>query len=761
MVTHEMRPSRRSLSQRLEYNFVVLLKKILRYFNIVAAVAAIAALGLVYWYGWRPLPKTSGSLRAPVSAPATIARDQQGIPHITAASIEDALFLQGFVTAQDRLWQMDALRRLAGGALAEIFGPQALESDIAARRLRLRKLAQQQYAVLAEAERRALDAYVRGVNFFVSTHRDRLPVEFRLLGYEPRPWSGVDSLLIGLYMFRSLTSTWEQERQKLRLLESGDRALVERLYPLRSGLEPAPGSNGWAVTGRLTASGKPILAGDPHLEYSLPSIWHPVHLRAPGLDVIGAAITGVPCVIIGHNRDIAWTMTNLQYDVQDLYEEKLDPQTGRYLFAGRLEQAQLETEVIPVRGAPSFELKIWVTRHGPVVAEEKGRYWALRWTGADTATFGFPFLEVNRARNWTEFRAALARFAGPAQNFVYADREGHIGYQVAGRLPIRKTHRGDMPADGASGEQEWQGYIPFEDLPSVFDPPSGIIVTANQNPFPVNYRYPVNGSFAPHYRAAQIRALLSARSGWRAEEMLAIQKDVYSAFHHALARAAVAAWDRSAKPDAGLADAIAILRAWNGQMEKDQAAPLLAVLLEGHFRKAVVERASPGNSLVYRFEIAPAALEQLLRERPREWFADWDEVLLKALSGAVEEGRRMQGREVRRWRWGYANRLVIAHPVLSRLPLIGKYLRIGPVPMSGATTTVKQTTTRIGPSLRMVVDFADLDGAWFVLPTGVSGHPLSGHFKDQWEDYYVGRARRLAFDRIEARRVLNVLPFAQ
>jgi len=753
-----VQPSLRSLSQRLQYNLEVLLKKFLRYFNIVAAMGAVAALLLLYWYGWRPLPQTSGTLRAPVSAPATVARDRQGIPHITAAAVEDALFLQGFVTAQDRLWQMDALRRLAGGALAEIFGPPALESDLAARRLRLKKLAQQQYAALPEADRRALDAYVRGVNFFVSTHRDRLPVEFRLLGYEPRPWSGVDSLLIGLHMFRSLTGAWEQERQKRRLLENGERALVERLYPLRSGLEPAPGSNGWALSGRLTASGKPILAGDPHLEFSLPAIWHPVHLRAPGLDVIGAALVGVPCVIIGHNRDIAWTMTNLQYDVQDLYEEKLDPQTGRYWFAGQWEQARLESETIPVRGGPPVELKIWVTRHGPVVAEEKERYWALRWTAADTTSYGFPFLDVNRARNWEEFRAALARFVGPAQNFVYADRQGHIGYQVAGRLPIRKTHGGDLPADGASGEHEWQGYIPFGDLPSVYDPPSGLIVTANQNPFPVNYPYPVNGSFAPHYRAAQIRARLGGRSGWRPEEMLAIQKDVYSAFHHALARAAVAAWDRSSKRDPGLAGAIEILRAWNGQMEKDQAAPLLAVLLEGHFRKTIVERASPGNSLIYRFEIAPAVLEQLLRERPSEWFTDWDEVLMKALSGAVEEGRRMQGTEVRRWRWGHANRVLIVHPVLSRLPLIGKYLRIGPVPMSGGTTTVKQTTTRIGPSLRIVVDFADLDGSWFVLPTGVSGHPLSGHFKDQWSDYYVGRAHRLGFDKVEVRRVLRVEP---
>jgi len=738
----------------------VILKKILRYFNILVAALLVAAACLVYWYAWRPMPQTSGEIVAPLGGPAVIERDRAGVPHIAAASIEDALFLQGFVTAQDRFWQMDAMRRLAGGMLAEVFGPAALESDLSARRLRMAKLAQQQYAALGPSDRAVLAAYTRGVNYYLETHRGRLPVEFRLLGYEPRPWRGVDSLLIGLHMFRALTDTWELELQKLKLLEGGEREKVEALYAIRSGAEPAPGSNAWALGGKRTASGKPILAGDPHLEYSLPSIWHPVQLRAPGLDVAGVALVGVPCVIIGRNRDIAWSMTNLQFDVQDLYLEKLDEESGRYVFRGQLQQAHSETEVIRVRGSNSVQLKLWVTRHGPVVVQEGGRHYALRWTAAETSGFGFPFLEVNRARNWGEFRAALARYGSPAQNFVYADGEGHIGYQVAGRLPIRKGHLGDVPADGASGGQEWEGYIPYEELPSVFDPPSGLIVSANQNPFPRDYRYPVSGNFAPYYRAAQIRALVEARGRRRADEMPAIQKDVYSAFHRFLARQVTAAWDRSAKRDASLGEAAELLRRWDGQMEKDQAAPLLAVLLENHVRKAIVERASPGKSLAYRFQIAPAVIEKVLTERRKEWFADFDSVLIKALGDALEEGRRMQGREIARWRWGRQNRLVLGHPVLGRLPLIGEYFRIGPVELSGAATTVKQTTPRLGPSMRMVVDLAEPGRLLLVLPTGVSGHPLSGHFKDQWEAYYVGRAIEFPFERFQPKSVLKVRPVA-
>lgn len=724
------------------------------------ALLLLAALVVVYWFAWRPLPQASGTLRAPLSGPAEIVRDGLGIAHIRAATTEDALFLQGFVTAQDRLWQMDGLRRLSGGLLAEIFGPAALESDLSARRLRLLTLAQQQYAALPAADRAVLAAYTRGVNFFLKRHRGRLPVEFALLGYDPRPWTGVDSLLIGLHMFRALTNTWELELQKMRLLEGGDPSKIEQLFPVRLGGEVAPGSNAWALAGFRTASGKPLLAGDPHLEYALPSIWHPVHLKAPDLDVTGVALTGVPCVIIGHNRHIAWSMTNLQFDVQDLYRVQLDPDSGRYRAGGSFEQAQQEAAVIPVRGAQAVPVRLWVTRHGPIVAREGQHHYALRWSAADASDFGFPFLEVNRARSWAEFRAALARYTGPPQNFVYADGEGHIGYQAAGRLPIRKSHRGDLPADGASGAQEWEGYIPFQDLPSIFNPPSGMIVSANQNPFPADYRYPVHGSFAPPYRAAQIRSLLAARNGWRGEEMLAVQKDVYSAFHHFLARETVRVWQQTGSRDPALAEAVALLGAWDGQMDKDHAAPLLAVLLEQHVRKALVERAAPGKSLAYRYEMAPAVVEKLLRERPRQWFADFDREILAALAGAVEEGRRMQGADLRKWTWGRQNRLVLPHPVLGRLPLIGKYFQIGPVPLSGASTTVKQTTPRIGPSMRMVVDFSDWDRSLLVLPTGVSGHPLSGDFKNQWDAYYLGRGLPLPFERIPARRKLTWLPGA-
>lgn len=735
----------------------MIVQRALRYLNILIGVAAVFAAAAVYWFAFRPLPKTSGEIAAPVSARATIARDGLGVPHIEAASVEDALLLQGFVTAQDRMWQMDALRRLAGGEVAEIAGERGLKSDREARTLRLRRLAEAHAAALEREDRRWLAAYARGVNHYLETHRGRLPVEFTLLGYDPRPWTIADSIAIGLQMFRTLSTTWESELRKAAILSSGDARKVARLFPERLGTEPSPGSNAWALSGAWTAGGKPLLASDPHLEFSMPSTWYLAHLKGGELDVAGATLPGLPAVIIGHNRRIAWGMTNLHFDVEDLYLEQFNPRTGSYAAAGAVRQAALETEWIPVKGGKPMLLRNWVTRHGPIVVSEGGRHLALRWVAAEPGIFRFAFVDLNLARNWQEFRNALSRSPGPAQNVVYADIEGNIGYQAMGRLPVR-AYDGSVPADGAAGAFEWRGFIPFEELPSVFNPPSGMIVSANENPFPESYPYRVSGSFTAPYRTRQIRALLGAKKNWKAEELLAVQKDVYSAFSHFLAGQAVAACERRGAANPELREAVALLREWNGQMEKDQAAPFLAALLFQQVRRGVVESATNGKPQVYETRMASGVIEALLRERPPGWFDDYDAFLVRALADAAGQGRRLQGRDPRRWSYGAYNRLNLAHPVGSQLPLLGRYFAVGAVPMSGSSTTVKQTTPRLGPSMRMIADPGDWDRSLQNITTGQSGHVLSKHFKDQWTAYYEGRSFPMRFSRIEPAGTLVVTP---
>ena len=609
--------------------------RLLRLLNLSIAVLLIALLGAAYWYAWRPLPQTSGQITAPISAEARIARDAKGVPHIQAASWEDAIFLQGYALAQDRLWQMDGLRRRAAGVLAEVVGQAAVESDREARRLNLRRIAEAQEHALVPQQRAVLAAFARGVNYFIQTHRNRLPLEFTVLRYDPRPWTPVDCLLAGLEMYRTLNNSWRGELLKQKMLETGERSKVEFLFPVRTGHEPQPGSNAWAIAGSRTASGKPILANDPHLEFSIPSPWYLVHLQAPGLNVTGATIIGLPAVIIGHNDRIAWGATNLQFDSEDLYREP----------AGT--SVQVEQDAIPVKNSSLIPITLGITAQGPLFLADAGQEYALHWTAAEPGGLTFPFLDIDRAHNWTEFRAALSGYGGPGQNFVYADTDGNIGYQVAGMLPIRKNCAGGAPVEDATCD--WQGFIPFEKLPSAYNPQAGMIVTANQNPFPTDFAYQVDGNFAAPYRANQIRSALSSRPKWKAQEMLSVETDVYSAFDSFLAQQVVAAYDaQNPKPaNPQTKEAVEVLRAWNGQMQKGQAAPMLAALIYDQIRRQIAERAATGMGDAYQnFMATPGVIERLLRERPADWFPDYNAVLLRCLTGALDAGQKIQGSRV-------------------------------------------------------------------------------------------------------------------
>jgi penicillin amidase len=475
------------------------------------------------------------------------------------------------------------------------------------------------------------------------------------------------------------------------------------------------------------------------------------------------SLPGLPAILIGHNDRIAWGITNLGFDVQDLYLEQIDLQSGRYVFKGGLEQARPERELILIRGEKPFEHNNWVTRHGPIWAVEGGHAFALRWIAAETGGFNYPFVQLNVARNWGEFREALRRLPAPSSNVVYADVDGNIGYQVVGSLPIRRNYDGDLPAIGASGQAEWDGYIPFDELPSIFNPPTNVIVTANQNPFPENYPYRVGGEFAPHYRERQIRRLLAGKATFRPEDMLAIQKDVYSPVIKFIAEQAVAVFDKRKAKNETLETATNLLRNWNGQMDKDQAAPMVATLIYQQLRTAVANRASNGKAALWESSMAAPVVERILRQRPAEWFRDYDQLILRSFTEAMEDGRRTQGRNPEAWRYGYTLETTMRHPIFGQenwvkyVPTMGKYFRInvGPVPMSGAATTVKQTTRRLGPSMRFVADTSNWDNSLMNITLGQSGHLFSSHYSDQWEAYYNGWSYPRPFNTIEG----NTLTF--
>jgi penicillin amidase len=731
-------------------------QRILFYLNVLIGIILLAAIGAAYWTLWRPLPKTSGTVALRIEGKGQVVRDALGVPHIQAASIEDALFLQGYVTAQDRLWQMDTIRRLASGELSEVIGAATIEADREARRLRLRRAAEDHAARIPPADRAFMAAYARGVNAFIEENRSRLPVEFLILGYQPRPWAIADTIVIGLQMYRSLTTTWQHDLAKFQMLQGGVADRVNRLYPIRAGGEFQPGSNAWVATGKWTATGKPILVNDPHLEFSFPSTWYQIHLQGGALNVTGVSLPGAPGVIIGHNQRIAWGMTNLGYDVQDLYWEQIDPASGRYLHKGAVEQARLENDVIRVKGAAPVTFSQWVTRHGPVSAFQN-TFHALRWVATESGQFEFPFIQLNLASNWNEFREALRRYPGPGQNLVYADTAGNIGYQATGRLPIRRNFDGDLPVSGATGEFEWDGFIPFDELPRAFNPASQHIITANQNPWPAEPGFRLHGEFAAPFRARQIRWRLESKTGWTPAEMVKLQADVYSPMLHGLARHLARSW-RAAKGAPAQETAVRQLEQWNGQMEPGSAAALVASMAYPYVKRQLAEAASPGKSEVYNAHIAPGAILQLLDERPPGWFPDWDKMLTGALTDALDETARKQGPDASRWRYGAQMGFTLGHPILARLPLIGSYFQIGPLEMSGSTTTVKQTTLRMGPSMRFAADLSNWEQSLNNITVGQSGHALSGHFKDQWEHYFHGVSFPMQFAQVDGKQTLTVTP---
>jgi len=325
-------------------------RRILRIVNILIAIVLVVAAAGFYWIFYRALPASSGSVSAPVSQQVQVRRDGLGIPHIKASTLDDALAVQGYVTAEDRMFQMDAMRRLAAGELSEVFGPVGLDSDREARRLRTRRIAEQIYATMPAADKAAMAAYARGVNAYIESHRGRYGFAFTAVRYDPRPWSVVDSILCGLNMYRSLTDTWKGKIEKAKMLAGGEADKVDFLFAGPTAVE-SPGSNAWAVSGAHSADGKPLLSNDMHLEFSVPGVWHAVQIEAPGLNVEGVTLPGLPGVISGHNERIAWGETNLGFDVEDLYLEKMDLRSGRYLYDGKPEQARLERELLLGKGA--------------------------------------------------------------------------------------------------------------------------------------------------------------------------------------------------------------------------------------------------------------------------------------------------------------------------------------------------------------------------------------------------------------------------
>lgn len=770
---------------------------------ILLVLLALAGAGTGAALIWRGFPKISGRLEVSgLRAPVDVVRDRWGIPHLYARTARDLFFAQGYVHAQDRLWQMDFNRRVPGGRLSELFGDATLSSDRFLRAVGMRRAAEEEQQHLDPESATALAAYAAGVNAWVSQHRSRLPIEFTLLRYDPEPWTPTDSLVFGKLLAWTLGGNWKYQLLRAHLIArfgtDGVRVLIPP-YPqdapvvvpagVRPGLwQPAAllrlldesrlpsgmGSNSWAVTGSRTASGAPLLANDPHLEAQMPSIWYEMHLVGGPYNVAGATLPGVPGVVIGHNADIAWGVTNAGPDVQDLYIERFHPHDpNRYLYRGRWEPARIVREEIRVRGRPDPVVEtVRITRHGPVindVVEGLGTFLAFRWTALEPGTISASLLRLDRARTWDEFRAALRLWTVPAQNFVYADRSGNIGYQLPGRIPVRAKGDGTVPVPGWTGEYEWVGAIPFERLPSVLNPVRGYVVTANNRIVPDRYPFLVSHEWDPGFRARRIEALVAPLRGGTVAKMQAIQMDAASLPGLETVRA-LSNLRLTEEPAAGM---LADLRSWNGMLGPDSRP---AAVYEA-FRMALlplVFKDVLGNDLYQRYLERPeawqVALLRLLHDPSSPWWGSGgrDAVVEKALVEAYFALARRFGPDRSRWTWGRLHSMQFVHP-LGRVRGLGWFFNAQAPPTGGDLFTINNGgfapatfAQVIVASYRQVLDLGDWDRSAAMHTTGQSGLPFHRHYRDFVSRWATGGYHPMLFSRPrvqrEAEGILTLTP---
>jgi penicillin amidase len=793
---------------------VRILRRILTLVVLIALACAAGAAAWLYWRTHACLPQLDGTLAADgLSARVEVLRDARGVPHLRATTLEDVMFAQGYVTAQDRLWQMDLGRRLARGELSEIFGERTLHLDIENRTLGLRQAAERAVEENDARTRAAFGAYARGVNAFISTHLDRLPIEFAMLGYRPRPWEEADSFAVALNMMKTLSTTWRDELMRERVRSKVTPELYADLFPTHSALDhpvaetslapaaalitpasrdsngrhspetslelrlppPQPhpeeldpalatlidsqagsqgglGSNNWVVSGAHTQSGRPLLANDPHLGHSVPSVWYMIHLKAPGLNASGVSFPGLPGVVLGHNARIAWGATNTGPDVQDLYIESFnfrDP--NKYLDQGEWVEAKIREETIKVRNARDHTFEVKVTRHGPVVSREGNRDLALRWTTLEPGAKRFAFLKIDQAQNWNEFTNALRDFSGSMQNFVYADVDGNIGYYAAGWVPIRRQGDGSLPAQGGDEAFDWSGYIPFESLPQAFNPPGGIIATANGRIVPESYPYFLTNKWDPPFRTARIFKLLESGERFSVTDMLRIQSDIHSLEDEWLARQLVSAGAKYPPEDPDARFALEVVAKWDGEARQDSAATLVCEVTRRILLERILKPKLGDDLSGYRWPMSTIFLQNVIEYQWQRWLppgdADFGITLIKSLEEAVRRIPQMVGNSDRHvWRWGETIPLTFHHPLSGALPYLNRFFDVGPYPQSGTATTVKATTSGHGPSMRMVVDFSNLDNSVQNITLGESGQVFSPYYRDQFEAWYSGRSFPMLFN---------------
>lgn len=736
----------------------------------LAGIVGVAVLGGVGGYLWlrTSLPQQDGTIHVGgLTAPVTVERDDRGVVTIRAQTRTDGYFALGFAHAQDRLFQMDLMRRVAAGRLAEVVGAEAVPTDKLMRTLGLYTMAEQQAEAAGPDLKSALDAYAAGVNAFLAQRSGALPIEFLLLRYKPEKWRPADSLAWGRIMALQLSANWAEERLNRTLQQSLPPELFQLLAPeakQEAGLPPPFGklnvaSNNWVIAPSKSKSGAPVLANDPHLGLSAPSLWYFAHIVTPQMQWVGATSPGMPMLVIGANDRVAWGFTTTSGDTEDLFEEKPvanDP--TRYLAAYGPAVFATRNETIKVKNGKDVTFAVRATHHGPVISDLDPDRKADDPIYALQAAFLQPndhtpdaLLAMNLATSAEQFRTALASFASPQQNVVFADRDGHIGFVAAGRVPVRRLVYANslLPTPGWVDDYDWTGFIPFDGLPQASDPASGWLATANNKIVGDNFPFFIAGHWPNDGRYRRIAELLDAQPKLGVEDFEAMQMDTLSK----PVRDLIQSWlPRVKDADPKITE---MLKSWDGRAARDRPETLVATLWMARTSDLLLEHAlgkSYDNSWVWD----PEALRRLLADPKRcadnpQHARDCDDLLQKSLTMAVGELRQRLGSDPTQWKWGDLHRLHFRHPVLRHVPVLSHWLDAD-LPTDGDAFTLNRgvpagnaSTPDLpdvhGPTMRLIVDLKDPMQAVATLAGGQSGNPLSSHYADGLMDWRDGHYR--------------------
>ncbi|MSQ14903.1 MAG: penicillin acylase family protein [Dehalococcoidia bacterium] len=758
---------------------------------VAGAIAAASAM----WK--RPLPKTRGKVRLPgLIESVEVVRDVWGVPHIFAHTFPDLMTAQGYVHAQDRLWQMDLSRRIATGALSEVFGIRTIDTDKFLRLIGINRAAKLEETMLEEAERSALQAYCDGINHFIKTNGTRLPIEYLLLKTSPKLWAVTDCLAWAKLMAWSISVNWDGELVRERLTAAvgpelasilepeyhvGMPRIIPPIFTPETNSEKSPefglpslgGSNAWVVSGGRSVTGKPILASDPHLVPQVPAPWYEIHLSAPDLEVTGASIPGLPGVVIGRNRHIAWGITAGMVDTQDMYIEEMHPtDKNKYRRGEYWMDCQIAREEITVRGlSHPVEQDVQITVHGPIITPMltgEARPMALKSVILQPHHLLKAGLMLNKATNWEEFRAAIKLWGTPSQCFVYADVRGNIGYQLCGQVPVRKKGDGKTPEPGWDSDYDWEGFLPFDDLPCSFNPASGYIVAANNKIWDESTPA-IYGEWADGYRAQRIEELLIAKQKLSPEDFMAFHMDTVSIPAREIVKEL-----KHLVPENRLGKAaLDMMRDWNGSLTPDSGAAalyevfrlaLLRRLLKGRIGEAAggyfgMSVHPLGTSSIYLMRSSSFLLE-VIQNKEAAWLhgtgcRDWKALMIECLEDAVRYLSDNVGSDPKQWNWGSLHKLTFAHPLAVNRPLARLFNR-GPIPLGGDTDTPHQSSFSLQrpyeakgwlPTYRQIVPLGDMEASVSVQCLGQSGHPASPHYSDLLKLWRRGEYHPMYLDR--------------